>query len=47
VTRGAVDDLGLRAGQRIWVLVKAVSTRGHAVQFGSGKEPLRGLAERP
>jgi molybdate transport system ATP-binding protein len=47
VTRGAVDDLGLRAGQRIWVLVKAVSTRGHAVQFGSGKEPLRALAERP
>jgi molybdate transport system ATP-binding protein len=36
VTRGAVEDLKLQAGQRVWALVKAVSTRGHAVQFGGG-----------
>ena len=36
VTRGAVEDLGLRVGQRVWALVKAVSTRGHTVQFGGG-----------
>ena len=36
VTRGAVDDLALRPGLPVWVLVKAVSTRGHAVQFGTG-----------
>ena len=30
VTRGAVESLGLRVGLPVWVLVKAVSTRGHA-----------------
>jgi molybdate transport system ATP-binding protein len=30
VTRSAVAALGLRAGMGVWVLVKAVSTRGHA-----------------
>jgi molybdate transport system ATP-binding protein len=30
VTRGAVGALGLRVGVTVWVLVKAVSTRGHA-----------------
>lgn len=30
VTREAVEVLGLRAGMSVWVLVKAVSTRGHA-----------------
>jgi len=30
VTRSAVAALGLRAGIGVWVLVKAVSTRGHA-----------------
>jgi molybdate transport system ATP-binding protein len=30
VTRGAVEALGLRIGMSVWVLVKAVSTRGHA-----------------
>lgn len=30
VTRHAVQDLGLRPGMGVWVLVKAVSARGHA-----------------
>jgi molybdate transport system ATP-binding protein len=30
VTRSAVGALGLRVGMGVWVLVKAVSTRGHA-----------------
>ncbi|MDB6100776.1 MAG: molybdate transporter ATP-binding protein [Gammaproteobacteria bacterium] len=30
VTRSAVGALGLRVGTGVWVLVKAVSTRGHA-----------------
>ncbi len=30
VTQGAVESLGLREGVHVWVLVKAVSTRGHA-----------------
>jgi molybdate transport system ATP-binding protein len=30
VTRHAMQDLGLRPGMRVWVLVKAVSARGHA-----------------
>ena len=30
VTRQAMSSLGLRAGLEVWVLVKAVSTRGHA-----------------
>jgi molybdate transport system ATP-binding protein len=30
VTRSAVGALGLRVGMAVWVLVKAVSTRGHA-----------------
>jgi molybdate transport system ATP-binding protein len=30
VTRSAVGSLGLRIGLAVWVLVKAVSTRGHA-----------------
>jgi len=35
VTRNAVDALGLRNGSSIWVLVKAVSTRGHAFRLGA------------
>ncbi len=34
VTHAAVAALGLRSGLRVWCLVKAVSTRGHAFQFG-------------
>ncbi len=34
VTRSAVEALGLRNGSSIWVLVKAVSTRGHAFRLG-------------
>jgi molybdate transport system ATP-binding protein len=30
VTRDAVEALELRIGMSVWVLVKAVSTRGHA-----------------
>jgi len=33
VTRSAVGSLGLRAGMAVWVLVKAVSTRGHAFRL--------------
>ena len=36
VTRSAVEALGLRNGSSIWVLVKAVSTRGHAFRLGGG-----------
>ncbi len=36
VTRSAVEALGLRAGSNVWVLVKAVSTRGHAFRVGAG-----------
>ena len=34
VTRSAVEALGLRKGMGVWVLVKAVSTRGHAFRVG-------------
>lgn len=34
VTRNAVEALGLRDGMNVWVLVKAVSTRGHAYRLG-------------
>ena len=34
ITRGAVNELQLRQGTPVWVLVKEVSTRGHAVQIG-------------
>jgi molybdate transport system ATP-binding protein len=33
VTRGAVEALGLKSGMSVWVLVKAVSTRGHAFRM--------------
>jgi molybdate transport system ATP-binding protein len=36
VTRSAVDALRLRNGSHVWVLVKAVSTRGHAFRLGAG-----------
>jgi len=36
VTRGAVEALGLVNGMSVWVLVKAVSTRGHAFRVGGG-----------
>lgn len=36
VTRAAVEELGLRNGMGVWVLVKAVSTRGHAFRVGGG-----------
>jgi molybdate transport system ATP-binding protein len=35
VTRGAVASLGLRMGLSVWVLVKAVSTRGHAFRLSA------------
>ena len=35
VTRGAVETLSLQSGSSVWVLVKAVSTRGHAFRLGS------------
>ena len=38
VTRGAVDALGLLNGMSVWVLVKAVSTRGHAFRVGHGPQ---------
>ena len=44
VTREAVAALGLRPGLRVWALVKAVSTRGHA--FALGPPSCRGLASR-
>jgi molybdate transport system ATP-binding protein len=34
VTRSAVEALGLRNGLSVWVLVKAVSTKGHAFRVG-------------
>jgi molybdate transport system ATP-binding protein len=34
VTRNATEALGLRAGMTIWVLVKAVSARGHTYRAG-------------
>ena len=34
VTHGAVSALGLTPGLRVWCLVKAVSTRGHAFRVG-------------
>jgi molybdate transport system ATP-binding protein len=36
VTRGAVEALGLQVGKSVWVLVKAVSTRGHAFRVSPG-----------
>jgi len=41
VTRGAVGALGLRVGMGVWVLVKAVSTRGHAFRVGASAQPQR------
>lgn len=35
VTRAAMGSLGLRVGLEVWVLVKAVSTRGHAFRMAS------------
>lgn len=35
VTQGAVQALDLRVGMSVWVLVKAVSTRGHAFRLTS------------
>jgi hypothetical protein len=31
VTRAAVEALKLQPGSRVWVLIKAVSLRGHAL----------------
>ncbi len=36
VTAEAVEALGLKPGLKVWALVKAVSTRGHAFQLGTG-----------
>ena len=43
VTRHAMQDLGLRPGMSVWVLVKAVSARGHAfaVADRGGAGPTR------
>ena len=35
VTRNAVAALSLREGVEVWVLVKAVSTRGHAFRMAA------------
>ncbi len=35
VTAEAVEALGLKPGLKVWALVKAVSTRGHAFQLGA------------
>jgi molybdate transport system ATP-binding protein len=35
VTRGAVEALGVKSGMSVWVLVKAVSTRGHAFRMAA------------
>jgi molybdopterin-binding protein len=35
VTASAVSELGLREGVEVWVLVKAVSTRGHAFRLAA------------
>jgi molybdate transport system ATP-binding protein len=39
VTRTAVGALGLSVGMGVWVLVKAVSTRGHAFRVGRTGAP--------
>jgi molybdate transport system ATP-binding protein len=36
VTQNAVEALALTPGTPVWVLVKAVSTRGHAFRLASG-----------
>ncbi|AMN45964.1 molybdate ABC transporter ATP-binding protein [Steroidobacter denitrificans] len=41
VTREATAALGLRGGLRVWVLVKAVSIRGHAFAGGASLEVLK------
>jgi len=33
ITQSAVEALDLRVGSAVWVLVKAVSTRGHAFRM--------------
>jgi molybdate transport system ATP-binding protein len=38
VTRGAVEVLELRVGMSVWVLVKAVSTRGHAFRVAGARQ---------
>ena len=44
VTRDAMDALGLRVGMTVWVLVKAISARGHT--YSAGKRPP-GMISRP
>ncbi|MFL6602338.1 MAG: molybdenum ABC transporter ATP-binding protein [Steroidobacteraceae bacterium] len=39
VTRTAVGALGLSVGMGVWLLVKAVSTRGHAFRVGRAETP--------
>jgi molybdate transport system ATP-binding protein len=39
VTRHAMQDLGLRSGMVVWVLVKAVSARGHAFSAAARPHP--------
>ncbi len=36
ITRNAAEALGMRVGMRVWVLVKAVSARGHTYNAGEG-----------
>ncbi len=43
VTRRAVEALTLQNGSNVWVLVKAVSTRGHAFRMGTSQLPLMPL----
>jgi len=35
ITHQALNALNLRAGDAVWALVKAVSTRGHAFPLGA------------
>jgi molybdate transport system ATP-binding protein len=41
VTRHALRDLGLHPGMGVWVLVKAVSARGHAFAVADQRRPGR------
>jgi molybdate transport system ATP-binding protein len=46
ITQNAVEALNLRPGSAVWVLVKAVSTRGHAFRLAPSGSPLK-RPERP
>ena len=39
ITHDAAEALSLHPGRTVWVLIKAISTRGHAFHAPSGQEP--------